>query len=66
MAENIKQRGLTSSGALADNIFPQMSNNNKTLTVRVLDYYDFVNEGVKGARSSKNAPGSHISSKVLV
>lgn len=58
LAENIKQRGITSSGALADNIFPQMSNNNQTLTVRVLDYYDFVNEGVKGVRSSKNAPGS--------
>lgn len=58
LAENIKQRGLTASGALADNIFPQMSNNNQTLTVRVLDYYDFVNEGVKGVRSSKNAPGS--------
>ena len=58
LAENINQRGLTASGALADNIFPQMSNNNQTLTVRVLDYYDFVNEGVKGVRSSKNAPGS--------
>lgn len=58
LADNINQRGLTSSGALADNIFPQMSNNNQTLTVRVLDYYDFVNEGVKGVRSSKNAPGS--------
>lgn len=58
LADNIKQRGLTSSGALADNIFPQMSNNNQTLTVRVLDYYDFVNEGVRGVRSSKNAAGS--------
>lgn len=58
LAENIKQRGLTSSGALADNIFPQMSNDKKTLIIRMLDYYDFVNEGVKGVRSSKNAPGS--------
>lgn len=58
LADNINQRGLTASGALADNIFPQMSNNNQTLTVRVLDYYDFVNEGVKGVKSSKNAPGS--------
>ena len=58
LAENINQRGLTASGALADNIFPQMSNNNQTLTVRVLDYYDFVNEGVRGVRSSKNAAGS--------
>lgn len=58
LAENINQKGLTSSGALADNIFPQISSDGMTLTVKVLDYYDFVNEGVKGVRSSKNAPGS--------
>jgi hypothetical protein len=58
LAENIKQRGITSSGSLADNIFPQVSSDGMTLTVKVLDYYDFVNEGVKGVRSSKNAPGS--------
>lgn len=58
LSENIKQRGITSSGALADNIFPQVSSDGMKLTVKVLDYYDFVNEGVKGVRSSKNAPGS--------
>jgi hypothetical protein len=58
LADNINQKGLTSSGALADNIFPQMSNDGKTLTIRMLDYYDFVNEGVRGVRSSKNASGS--------
>lgn len=58
LADNINQRGLTSSGALADNIFPQMSSDKKTLTIRMLDYYDFVNEGVRGVRSSKNAAGS--------
>ena len=58
LAENIKQRGITSSGALADNIFPQVSSDGATLTVKVLDYYDFVNEGVRGVRSSKNASGS--------
>lgn len=58
LTDNIKQRGITSSGALADNIFPQVSADGMKLTVKVLDYYDFVNEGVKGVRSSKNAPGS--------
>ena len=57
LAENIKKKGLVSSGALADNIFPQMSNDGKTLTIRMLDYYDFVNEGVRGVKSSKNAAG---------
>jgi hypothetical protein len=58
LAENIKQRGITSSGSLADNIFPQISSDGMTLTVKVLDYYDFVNEGVRGVKSSKNAAGS--------
>jgi hypothetical protein len=58
LAENIKQRGITSSGTLADNIFPSVSSDGMTLTVKVLDYYDFVNEGVRGVKSSKNAPGS--------
>jgi len=58
LAENIKKAGITASGALADNIYPRMSNRNQTLTIRVLDYYDFVNEGVRGVKSSKNAPGS--------
>lgn len=59
LADNIKQRGLTSSGALADNIFPQMSNDKKTLIIRMLDYYDFVNEGVRGkGPNAKNAKGS--------
>jgi len=58
LAENIKQRGITSSGSLADNIFPQISSDGMTLTVKVLDYYDFVNQGVRGVKSSKNAAGS--------
>lgn len=58
LAENIRSKGLVSSGALADNIFPQMSDNGKKLTIRMLDYYDFVNEGVQGVRNSRNAAGS--------
>lgn len=58
LAENIRSKGLVSSGALADNIFPQMSDNGKKLTIRMLDYYDFVNQGVQGVRNSRNAAGS--------
>ena len=58
LAENIRKKGLTSSGALADNIFPSVSQDGKKLTVKVLDYYDYVNEGVRGVRSSSNAAGS--------
>ena len=48
LAESIKSTGISSSGALADNIFPQMSQDKKTLVIRMLDYYDFVNQGVRG------------------
>lgn len=58
LADNINFKGISSSGALADNIFPSVSSDGMTLTVKVLDYYDFVNEGVRGVKSSKNAPGS--------
>ena len=58
LAQNIKQRGIVSSGALADNIFPSMSEDKKTLVIRMLDYYDYVNQGVQGVRNSRNATGS--------
>ena len=58
LAENIRKKGLVSSGALADNIFPQITDNGNKLVIKVLDYYDYVNEGVRGVRSSKNAAGS--------
>jgi hypothetical protein len=58
LEDNIRHKGIVSSGALADNIFPQMSQDRKTLTIRMLDYYDFVNQGVQGVRNSRNAAGS--------
>jgi hypothetical protein len=58
LAENIRKKGIVSSGALADNIFPSMSQDRKTLTIKMLDYYDFVNQGVQGVRNSRNASGS--------
>ena len=58
LADNIKFKGLVGSGALADNIYPEISEDGKTLTISVLDYYDYVNKGVQGVKNSKNAPGS--------
>lgn len=57
--ENLmKQRQISSSGELADSINPQVDSEGKKLTITMLDYYDFVNEGVKGVKSSKNASTS--------
>jgi len=54
----MKQRQISASGELADSINPIIDNNGKRLTITMLDYYDFVNEGVKGVKSSKNASTS--------
>ena len=57
--ENLmKQRQISASGELADSINPQIDNDGKKLTITMLDYYDYVNEGVKGVKSSKNASTS--------
>jgi len=58
LTQYIKERQLVGSGALQDNINPEVSEDGKTLTISVLDYYDYVNKGVQGVRNSKNAPGS--------
>jgi hypothetical protein len=54
----MKERQISASGDLADSINPQVDNDGKRLTITMLDYYDFVNEGVKGVKSSKNASTS--------
>ena len=62
--ENLmKQRQISASGELADSINPIVDNEGKRLTITMLDYYDFVNEGVQGWYSSKNASTSPYSYK---
>ena len=57
--ENLmKQRQIVGSGELMDSINPIIDNDGKRLIITMLDYYDFVNEGVKGVKSSKNASTS--------
>ena len=54
----IKSRQVSASGKLADNITSETSDEGNKLTIKMLDYFDFPNEGVKGWGSSKNAPAS--------
>lgn len=61
LEEIMKQRQITASGELADSINPIVDNDGKRLTITMLDYYDFINEGVKGWYSSKNASTSPYS-----
>ena len=48
LTQYIKERKLVGTGALSDNIYPIVSEDGKTLTISLLDYYDYVNKGVKG------------------
>jgi hypothetical protein len=54
----IKSRKVSSTGALADNIYPSVSEDGNKLIVTMLDYFDFPNEGVRGVKGSKNGVGS--------
>jgi hypothetical protein len=51
---------VVSSGDLLKNMIPEIVEGNGSILFRLkmIDYYDFPNEGVKGLRSSKNAPKS--------
>jgi hypothetical protein len=51
---------VTSSGSLLKSMSAEIkdSNNIKSFTLKLLDYYDYPNEGVKGVDSSNNAPDS--------
>lgn len=56
----MKQRQVFASGKLADSVNPVVieEGENMTLQIRLLDYYDYPNQGVKGVKSSRNAPRS--------
>ena len=55
----MKQRQIVgATGDLMESINPLVDNDGKRLTITMLDYYDFVNEGVRGVKNSNNAPNS--------
>jgi hypothetical protein len=57
LEKNIQQRQLVGSGNLGD-IGVEFSDEGKSFKILMQDYYDYVNEGVKGVRSTKNAATS--------
>ena len=53
-------KGVVGSGELLSNMIPEITNENgvDVFRLRMFDYYDYPNEGVKGVASSSNAPSS--------
>ena len=52
----INSRQVVASGKLADSITSSVDENK--LTIKMLDYFDFPNEGVRGVKGTKNGVGS--------
>ena len=58
VAKYIKQRHSTSSGGLASTMQFKVYEDKIGMEILMNDYFDFPNKGVKGVKSSKNAPDS--------
>ena len=54
----LNRKQINASGNLESNIQPIVYDNGTGFEIIMLDYYDFVNKGVKGVKSSRNAPNS--------
>ena len=55
---NIKAAQFNGSGSLLTNATYRKSEDGKSVDIILNNYFDYVNKGVKGVRSSKNAPNS--------
>ena len=60
IAKYADRKGITASGDLLSSMKGEITKKNgvETYRLRMLSYYDYPNEGVKGVDSSKNAPNS--------
>ena len=56
--DNLKKRKITASGRLAKSIIPEIDEDGMGFKIRMLNYYDYPNKGVKGVLSVKNARNS--------
>lgn len=61
LENNINAAKFAGSGSLVKNMTYRKSDDGKSVDIILNNYYDFVNQGVKGWGSSKNAPNSPYS-----
>jgi len=66
-SNNLQKAGAVSSGELISSMKFNISpvNQGYRLTITMADYWDFVNKGVKGVKSSEKSPNSPYSFKTL-
>jgi chemotaxis response regulator CheB len=67
VSEAIRQKELINSGKLSSSLSQKIvpDGSKVTLELYIADYYRFVDKGVKGVKSSKNAPDSPYKFKTL-
>ena len=56
--EQIKLKNIRASGKLLDKTKIDVNEDGSGLKIRMLDYYDYVNKGVRGVDDESNAPNS--------
>jgi hypothetical protein len=56
--DSINKNQVVGSGKMLKGVDPEVSKDGNTLRIYMANYYDFVNKGVKGVKSSRNAPNS--------
>jgi len=64
---NIKDRQVVNSGQMSSTMYQKVDNDNgmQSLKIYIKDYYRFVDKGVKGVKSTKNAPKSPYKYRTL-
>lgn len=64
---NIKDRQVVNSGQMSSTMYQKLDvdNGQQSLKIYIKDYYRFVDKGVKGVKSTKNAPKSPYRYKTL-
>lgn len=64
---NIKDRQVVNSGQMSSTMYQKVDVDNgmQSLKIYIKDYYRFVDKGVKGVKSEKNAPKSPYRYKTL-
>ena len=60
LGKTMNAKQIVASARLFDSITPEITKTptSEILQIRLLDYYDYPNEGVRGVKSSRNAPNS--------